>query len=65
MFVGAHTQFRPVHTQPVETTIFHKDGSRTVIGTLATICYAPDGTATIIAGAVPEVSDTLRWDLAA
>jgi len=48
-----------------DTTIFHRDGSRTVIGELATIRYAPDGTATIVASALPSPTDTLRWDLAA
>lgn len=65
MFVSARTAFRPDHTSPAETTIFHRDGSRTVIGSIATIRYAPDGAATIIASALPEPTDTLRWDLAA
>lgn len=48
-----------------ETTIFHRDGSRTVISELATVRYDPDGSATIVATALPEPTDHLRWDLAA
>lgn len=58
-----HSPAAPVSAP--ETTIFHRDGSRTVIGPMATIRYAPDGTATIVASALPEPTDHLRWDLAA
>ena len=51
--------------RPAETTIFHRDGSRTVIGATATVRYSPDGTATVVASALPGPTDHTRWDLAA
>lgn len=48
----------------VEATIFHADGSRSVIGTLGTVTYAPDGTARVTF-TVPGPTDMVRTDLAA
>lgn len=46
----------------VEATIFHADGSRSVIGTLGTVTYDVDGTAHV-SFTVPGPGDTVRLDL--
>jgi len=54
--------------RPIEETIFHPDGSRSVTGPLGTITYDADGTAHFEALSIPRLpakGDHVRWDLAA
>lgn len=52
---------------PLDRTVFHPDGTRTVTGPLGTVRYGPDGTATFLGPNAPErpAHATQRWDLAA
>lgn len=67
MFLPHSTAFHSTKVRPTETTIFHPDGSRLVVGELFAVLYPADGGAACI---VPTPSldpdhTTLRWDLAA
>lgn len=59
-----HSPAPPRAIRAVEATIFHADGSRSVIGTLGTVTYAPDGTATVTFTVPGRPGDTVRHDLA-
>lgn len=66
MFLPHRTAFHSTRARPAETTIFHPDGSRIVIGELFAVRYSPEGEARIVP--IPELDPertTLRWDLAA
>lgn len=67
MFLPQSTVFRSTKVRPAETTIFHPDGSRLVIGELFTVLYPADGGAARIVPtpALDPDNTTLRWDLAA
>lgn len=58
--------FTPALTR--DRTIFHVDGTRTVIGSLGAVRYDALGNATFLGPDLAEaaaVNDTTRWDLAA
>lgn len=65
MFHPQSTTFHSTPTREAETTIFHPDGSRTVVGPLFAVHYSPEGEARICPTPSLDPNTTLRWDLAA
>lgn len=67
MFLPQSSAFRSTLTRPAETTLFHPDGSRTVIGEAFAVHYSPEGDARVVPtpSLDPDSTVTLRWDLAA